>query len=319
MLGANQSRRSSAPASFALAAALLIPSLAAAGPTWRADHMVLDAELAGARVLVASQSGRLLAYSPDEAQAAILVELTAEEGLQPPVFAALAVSPSQNVCVAASTDGSLHIVDLTTDLITRVIDRKGFGPAQATLFLDEHHLLIGDLRGELSLLDLRDDRELFRRQLEYDPVYDLSLSPDSARAAVSFRSSRIHVVAARTGEHIRRLDGHREAVNSVAWMDDERIVSGSKDKSVLLWTLDGSKPIQLHKGDTWISAVAADQGRVAFATNTITLLSPGEAPASLEAHSAPVQVLTFLDEGRLLSTGYDARIIVWDLPQELDP
>ncbi len=311
--------RGSSSLAGAIGAVLAMTAPAGAAPeaSWRVDHMVLDAVAVGDQVVVATQSGRVLGLRMGADPRELLALKQAPGQLVPPVVAALAVDPTGRRLAAASTDGRLHMVDLSTESVARTLERPGLGPVQAAVFLTEHLLLLGDLRGELCLLDLRDDSELFRRQLEYDPVYALTLDPSGSRAAVSFRSSRIHIVEARSGTPVTRLDGHREAVNAVSWLSDDRLVSGSKDKSVLLWDLPTGQSSLLHRGDAWISAVAADPkgGRVAFATDDHHILvtrPDGTVTANFTGHTAPVQVLLFLDGGRLLSTGYDARVLLWD-------
>jgi len=324
----NQHLRGASSLAGAIGAVLAMTAPAGADPdaSWRVDHMVLDAVTVGDQVLVATQSGRVLGLRRGADPRELLALKQAPGQLVPPVVAALAVDPTGRRLAAASTDGRLHMLDLSTDALTRTLERPGLGPVQAAVFLSEHLLLLGDLRGELSLLDLRDDSELFRRQLEYDPVYSLSLDPSGSNAAVSFRSSRIHVVEALTGASLKRLDGHREAVNGVSWLSDDRLVSGSKDKSVLLWDLATGQSSLLYRGDAWISAVAGDPASnlAAFAAddNLILVARPdGTVTASFTGHTAPVQVLLFLDGGRLLSTGYDARVLLWDtdVPEGSEP
>ena len=49
----------------------------------------------------------------------------------------------------------------------------------------------------------------------------------------------------------------------------------------------------------------------------ILRLADGQITHRLEGHTAPVQVLTFVDAGRrLISVGNDARVLVWRLDEE---
>lgn len=301
----------------AYGACLALAGSALATETWRADHMVLDAILAGDQVVVATQSGRVVALAEGAAARELLVIEVPEGQAMPPVVAALALAPSGRTIAAASTDGLLRFIDLDGRLI-RTLERPGLAPIQAAVFLDEHLLLLGDLRGELALLDLRTDTEAYRRQLEYDPVYALALDPSGERAALGFRSSRIHVVDVRTGATLTRLDGHTEAVLGLAWLDGNTLVSGGKDKTLRRWDVEAGSHVQLHRGDAWVTAVVADPGRglMAFSTDDdAVIVADASGPiTTLTGHTAPVQVLRFLADGRLLSTGYDARVFLRDVP-----
>jgi WD40 repeat protein len=123
-------------------------------------------------------------------------------------------------------------------------------------FLDDERLLLG----ELALLALDEDREIFRRQLEYDPVYALAVSPRGRRVAVAFRSSRIQVLEAESGEMLHALEGHRDSVYDLGWLRENALVSGGKDKRVILWDLEALplRPRTLHQGDRPVTAIAVD-------------------------------------------------------------
>ena len=137
----------------------------------------------------------------------------------------------------------------------RTIAAKGI---QVCRFLDERRLLLGELTGELALLALDEERELFRRQLEYDPVYALAVSPGGHRVAVAFRSSRIQILDAESGEMVQALEGHRDSVYDLGWLGETALVSGGKDKRVFLWNLEASPPGPrlLHQGDRPVTAIA---------------------------------------------------------------
>jgi WD40 repeat protein len=178
------------------------------------------------------------------------------------------------------------------------------------------------MTGELALLALNDGRELYRRQLEYDPVYALAVGPGGRRVAVAFRSSRIQILDAESGEMVQALEGHRDSVYDLGWLGENALVSGGKDKRIFLWDLETSppRPRLLHQGDRPVTAVAVDPAgdRVAAAIETekIALIDLRSHRVSrlLAGHTAPVQVLAFAEGGRrLISGGNDARVLVWDL------
>jgi WD40 repeat protein len=194
-------------------------------------------------------------------------------------------------------------------------------------FIDEQRVLLGDMRGELALLDLGERAERYRRQLEYDPIFVLAASPDATRVAVAFRSSRIQIVAIESGETLQVLHGHRDSVYGLAWLDDSRLASAGKDKQLLTWNLDLPTPAPqvLYAGDHYITALAVDAqaGRLALPLeeNRVGLIrvSDGEVTHRFEGHTAPVQVLAFSDDGnRLISAGNDARIFVWNVTRRAE-
>jgi len=290
----------------------------------RADHMVLDAAQRGEEILVATQSGRIesLDWRRGKALTTLFVLDSVQSQEFKPALSSLAVSPSGRLCSVVSSDGVVHVLrfDDVGELEPVVsLQREA---ARIVRFLGDDQLLLANLRGELSLIQLADEREIYRRQLEYDPIYALAVGPGGKRVAVAFRSSRIQIVDARAGKSLRTLKGHRDSVFDVVWLDDHRLASASKDKSLLLWDLSELEPEPhvLYSADHYVTAVAFDPGseRIAFTVDGqgigVMDLESGQIIQRLEQHTAPVQVLQFLDDGkRLLSTGNDARVLVWNV------
>jgi WD40 repeat protein len=275
---------------------------------FRADHMVLDAAVRGSQVLVGTQSGRIDVF--DWRQGKTLASLLAMESGEgrdfPPTVSSVAVSPSGDLCAVVSSDGKLRIFRLDGEDAAPprlVLERSELLVAR---FLDEQKLLLGDMRGGLALFDLETARELYRRQLEYDPVYVLAPSPDGRRVAVAFRSSRIQVVASESGETLSVLKGHRDSVFGLAWLNEDELASAGKDKHLLLWDLrqPSAAPRVLYAGDHYITALAFDPrgGVLALPVEDhqvgLLRVADGRIAHRLPGHTAPVRVLLFSEEGR---------------------
>jgi Tol biopolymer transport system component len=68
----------------------------------------------------------------------------------------------------------------------------------------------------------------------------VALSPDGKQFAVasSRPGSRIRLIEVETGRELRKIDGLRSVVRSLAFMPDgKRLVSGMEDSSALIWDL----------------------------------------------------------------------------------
>jgi WD40 repeat protein len=296
---------------------------------FRADHMVLDVVNRGPLILAATQSGEVAVFDWREGQELpVLMATEAIEGQKfAPTVQSVAISPSERLAAVVSSDGKLRLLrldeageghDLRAELLF-TLERPGLMVAR---FVGEDQVLVGDMRGELALVDIQGQREVYRRQLEYDPIYEMEISPDSRRAALGFRSSRVRIVDPQSGEVVKVLKGHRDAVYGVAWLGVDRLASAGKDKHLLEWDLRQAQPEPkvLYAGDVYITALGCDPvgGKLALTIddNVIALydLAEGRISHRMEGHTAPVQSLVFFDEGRrLVSAGNDARIYVWAL------
>jgi len=296
--------------------------------SFRADHMILDLVSHGSRLLAGTQSGRVEVFDWREGTA--LTALLATEPVGDDAFApairSVALSPSGRRCAVLSSDGRLRVFALSSGEPVLEHENERPGPMVAR-FLDEDRLLLGNMRGEISLLDLVSGRERYRRQLEYDPVFGLALSPDRSLLAVALRSSRIHVVDSVTGDARKILKGHRDSVFGLAWLGDRELASGGKDKHLLVWDLlqDEQRPRVLYRGDHYITALGVDRTHKLLALpledHRVGLLdwTEGRITRHLDGHTAPLQALLFVDDGRvLISSGRDARIFVWRLEPGLE-
>ncbi|MBW2294401.1 MAG: hypothetical protein JRG94_19135 [Deltaproteobacteria bacterium] len=293
----------------------------------RADHMVIDLIMLGNELLVGTQSGRVDVYdrTTGDALAPLYFEPAASgEGFAPTVRS-LAIAPGGAELAVVTSDGMLRRFALKLGAgaaEARLMSERKFPSLMVARYLDDRRILLGDMRGELALVDTQTGVELHRRQLDYDPIYAMELSPDRSLLALAFRSSRVQIVEPASGETQQVLKGHLDSVFDLEWISDHELATASKDKQLYVWDLRDSdpRPRSLYHGDHYITALGIDRigGRLAlpldgFDVGLLTLRDQ-QIEQRLEGHTAPVQRLLFFDRGRqLISAGYDARVFVWEL------
>ncbi len=330
-----RSDRKLLPAAVLLSLTVLFGLGAAVGVTpareIRADHMVLSVAVSEDVLVAGTQSGLAQSWSwrtgqPGPDLLALHAREATGETTFPPSIRDVAVAPSGQYVAIASSDDRVRFRPLVADAELP----SGFGgfPCLQLEFAEDSLLFTGDMRGDVAARDLRRGEEQWRHQLDYAPVADLALSPDGNTLAVCFSSSLIRLIDPATGETRRTLRGHRDSLFSLAWLDDETLISGSKDKRAFRWDISdpGSTPTVLWEGDSYVTALAAHPAtkRVAVVLDeySVGVFSPAtsSAPRELRGHTAPVQAIRFLDRGRFLVTaGNDSRVLIWNLEEGNQP
>jgi WD40 repeat protein len=145
-------------------------------------------------------------------------------------------------------------------------------------------------------------------------------SPDSSKLVASEDNGTIIITDAE-GNTLKTLSRHTKSVTRALWSPDGKyIVSGSLDKTAIIWDADSGQVVRTLSGHTaGIYAVAwsPDGGRVATASadNTAILwdAQTGEKVGTLSGHSAPLNSVAWSPDGsRILTSSDDFTARVWD-------
>lgn len=119
----------------------------------------------------------------------------------------------------------------------------------------------------------------------------------------------------------RYLTGHEDSVYCLAWVGNNRIVSGSRDRSIKLWDLDEKRETSLvltkthHEGSVLCLRVSEDQLFLVSGSSDATCLIwslPDFTPQKrLTGHSGGVLDVCIIGD-LVVSSSRDATIRVWD-------
>ncbi len=138
---------------------------------------------------------------------------------------------------------------------------------------------------------------------------------------------------AASGQLVRRLEGHADAVTSVAFSrDGQRLLTGSYDATARLWNVATGELIRTFAGHdwwVWSAAFSPDERRIVTASHDgsaiVWTTDTGEAVSvpftghRKDGSQTPVFVAVFSPDGRrVASGGLDNRVLIWD-PDELQP
>ena len=164
----------------------------------------------------------------------------------------------------------------------------------------------------------------FRQLLRCDGVWEdvhersiLGVAATGDRVVTASEDRSVKILDAADGSCRAILEGHTNRVRCVCVMPDGRIVSGSRDKLLIVWAPDGSllRTLEGHQDFVWcVAALSEDRvasgardGRIRiFDVNTgfqILVFTP----------SSTVRCLAALPDGTLIADAGGGRLVRWDV------
>ncbi|HZJ14611.1 MAG TPA: PQQ-binding-like beta-propeller repeat protein [Chthoniobacteraceae bacterium] len=245
----------------------------------------------------------------------------------------LAFSPDGKMLAAATWQGLVKVIDLTTgkespapkphnDWVCAVAfspNGKLLVSAGGSEFKPERNK--GKTTGQVKLWDAIASKELGEITGHTNKVFSAIFSPDSKTLATGSADQTVRLWDPTTREQRAVLDGHTDAVWCVAFSPDGKtIASASADRSVKLWdatTNQQSAELRGHEDEVRVVAFSPDGKTVATGSADWTVrlwdLATGKERAVLKAHGGAVQSLAFSADGHTLATGStDDTVKLWD-------
>jgi len=157
-------------------------------------------------------------------------------------------------------------------------------------------------------------------------LYTAALSPDGRTLAVAGGASPaggdpIYLIAIPSGQIERVLQGHNQAILTLAYSrDGRRLASGGYDTTARLWnpaTGECERVLSGHTKEVYELVFAPDGSRLATGsidrTARIWSIPDGRSLATLEGHQAEVCTIAWSLDGRTIATGsYDKSIRLWN-------
>jgi WD40 repeat protein len=138
------------------------------------------------------------------------------------------------------------------------------------------------------------------------PVWQASFSPDGSRIVTAGDDGSVRVWDARTGEALRKFEGHRGPVYTAAFSPDGKyVVSGGRDRRLLVWDLESQQ---------------ATQAQTALIVSRLESIDVAESngASQLGEHAAAVRSVSFSPDGNTIFTAsHDNSVGVWDVSQGL--
>ena len=116
--------------------------------------------------------------------------------------------------------------------------------------------------------------------------------------------------------------GHEAPVYSVCITNDGQIVSGSQDKTVRIWDMQGSQLAVCRGHQDWVSSVCVtNDGKIVSSSRDETVRvwdTEGNQLAECRGHEAPVYSVCITKDGKIVSGSSDRTVRVWDMKGQAD-
>lgn len=109
---------------------------------------------------------------------------------------------------------------------------------------DGTQILTASKEGEISLINIRENRIVQTIKVHAGEIRFAEFSPDGKTAVLALDDNTIKILDLETGQEVRTLRGHKGEIKTVSYSPDgSMIVSAAADGIIMLWDIKTDEPI----------------------------------------------------------------------------
>jgi len=176
---------------------------------------------------------------------------------------------------------------------------------------------IGAKLGHVVVWDVITGRRIAQIGDEFDTVLAADISPDQSLVALGGPGRLVKIFSAADGKMICKMKKHTDWVTALSFTTDgKQLISGDRAGGMAVWDCQGHElqSISAHEGAITgiacrgnLAATSSEDGTVKFWD-----IAEGKQLKSWHAHDGGVRSVAFAADGRILTSGRDRLVRLWD-------
>jgi WD40 repeat protein len=238
---------------------------------------------------------------------------------------AIAVSHDGRQVVVCGSEGKLQLVEIETGAVLWSVATTPSSINSIAVCRNGTCLIGGSDDGAVRVWDLANGRVTHVLRRRGAVVSHIAITPNDGLAIWGDWNGVITVWDFAVGQKVQERKGHGRPITALT-CSDSRVVTGSKDGSVRIWTLPDLRRIHVLPcpGARCESAAIIPGGQLVLAgcaDHRIRIwdIDTGQLKRRLSGHTDGVRAVTVTRDGRLgLSAGKDQTVRAWDLRTGLE-
>jgi WD40 repeat protein len=237
-----------------------------------------------------------------------------------PIYS-LDISPNKKtlLILAEGEEASriLFLMDLNTKKLTKIFTTKD--TLMKARFIDNEHILFGLLSDELILYDLKNKKQIYRKQVGNYSFSTFALNNTKTKVAIGDESGAVKVVDVKSGKVLNKIVAYNKDKTLSLDYQKNLIINGSSDERVGIYTENGSEKVTM-KAEFLPYAAALSPKLDTFAIqydekNDIKVFSIYKKPLyTLKGHTMALNGMKYLNENQIISFS-PAEIIIWKIKE----